>query len=236
MNPLTYIILFGSVVFGALIVKIFKAQSGKRMKLLIAFSGAYLFAITVLHLIPEIYHTNTDGTYIGLFILIGFFLQIILEHFSQGIEHGHAHLRGSVPISMMIGLCIHAFLEGMPLGNHVHHHHHHTHDALLTGIALHKIPVSIVLLSMFIQSGMKKTYAYALLFLFAIMSPLGAFISNYISHLGQFYNEIMAIVVGVFLHISTTILFESSEGHHFNTQKMVAIILGTGIALLGMVT
>ena len=71
MNPLTYIILFGSVVLGALIVKIFKAQSGKRMKLLIAFSGAYLFAITVLHLIPEIYHTNTDGVYIGLFILIG---------------------------------------------------------------------------------------------------------------------------------------------------------------------
>ena len=144
------------------------------------------------------------------------------------------HTYGEVCQLALIGLCIHAFLEGMPLGNHVHHHHHHTHDALLTGIALHKIPVSIVLLSMFIQSGM-KTYAYALLFLFAIMSPLGAFISNYISHLGQFYNEIMAIVVGVFLHISTTILFESSEGHHFNTQKMVTIILGTGIALLGMV-
>ena len=157
MNPTTYIILFGSVVFGALIVKIFKAQSGKRMNLLIAFSGAYLFAITILHLIPEIYHTNTNGTYIGLFILIGFFLQIVLEHFSQGIEHGHAHLHGSVPVSMMLGLCIHAFLEGMPLGDHVHHHHHHhTHNALLTGIALHKIPVSIVLFSMFIQSGMKK--------------------------------------------------------------------------------
>ena len=70
---------------------------------------------------------------------------------------------------------------------------------------------------------------------FAIMSPLGAFVSNYISHIGQFYDEIMAIVVGIFLHISTTILFESSEGHHFNTQKMVAIILGAGIALLGMV-
>ncbi len=239
MNPSTYIILFGSVVFGALIVKIFKAQSGKRMNLLIAFSGAYLFAITILHLIPEIYHTNMNGTYIGLFILIGFFLQIVLEHFSQGIEHGHAHLHGSVPVSMMLGLCIHAFLEGMPLGDHVHHHHHqhhhHTHNALLTGIALHKVPVSIVLLSMFIQSGMKKIYAYTLLFLFAIMSPLGAFVSNYISHIGQFYDEIMAIVVGIFLHISTTILFESSEGHHFKTQKIVAIILGSGIALLGMV-
>ena len=82
---------------------------------------------------------------------------------------------------------------------------------MLTGIALHKIPVSIVLLSMFIHSGMKKVYAYALLFVFAIMSPLGTFMSNYISHIGHFYDEIMAIVVGIFLHISTTILFESSE-------------------------
>lgn len=231
MNPLTYLILFGSVVFGALIVIFFKAQSEKRLKLLIAFSGAYLFAITVLHLIPEIYHANTDNTYVGLFILIGFFLQIILEHFSKGIEHGHIQLHESVPISMMLGLCIHAFLEGMPLGNHVHHH---THDALLTGIALHKIPVSIVLLSVFINSNIKKGYAYALLLLFSIMSPLGTFVSNYISQIGQFYDEIMAIVVGIFLHISTTILFESSEGHHFNTQKIVAIILGAGIALLGI--
>ena len=163
MNPITYLVLFSSVIFGALIVRFFKAQSENRLKLLIAFSGAYLFAITVLHLIPEIYHTNTDGRYIGLFILTGFFIQIILEHFSQGIEHGHTHLQGSIPLSMLLGLCIHAFLEGMPLGNHVHHHHD-THDALLTGIALHKIPVSIVLLSMFIHSGMKKVYAYALLF------------------------------------------------------------------------
>ena len=112
---------------------------------------------------------------------------------------GTHNLQKNVPVSMMIGLCIHAFLEGMPLGDHIHHHHHHTHDALLTGIALHKIPVSIVLFSMFIHSGMKKINAYALLFLFAIMSPLGAFVSNYISHIGQFYDEIMAVVVGIFL-------------------------------------
>ena len=61
----------------------FKAQSGKRMKLLIAFSGAYLFAITVLHLIPEIYHTNTDGTYIGLFILIGFSYRLFWTFLSR---------------------------------------------------------------------------------------------------------------------------------------------------------
>ena len=113
-----------------------------------------------------------------------------------------------------------------------HHHNHHTHDALLTGIALHKIPVSVVLLSMFIHSGIKK-YTH-MPYSFCLQSvPLGAFVSNYISHIGQFYDEIMAIVV-VFSHFYNH-LVESSEGHHFNTQKMVAIILGSGIALLGMV-
>lgn len=42
MNPLTYIILFGSVVLRTLFVEVFNTQSDKRTKLLIAFIGAYL--------------------------------------------------------------------------------------------------------------------------------------------------------------------------------------------------
>jgi hypothetical protein len=38
--------------------------------------------------------------------------------------------------------------------------------------------------------------------------------------------EITAIIIGVFLHISTVILFESSENHKFNLQKFLAIIAG----------
>jgi zinc transporter ZupT len=230
MNPYTYIILFASVIIGAVFVNFFKPQKD-RMKLLISFSGAYLFAITVLHLIPEIYHTHSDVS-VGTFILIGFFLQIVLEHFSQGIEHGHAHFHGSLPLSMLIGLCVHAFMEGMPLAT-CFHHHHDTQNALLAGIALHKVPVSIVLFSMFLHSGMKKGKAFFLLVLFALMTPLGTFAAEYIGELSNYFVEINAIVVGVFLHISTTILFESSEGHSFNRQKMIAIVLGAGIALLG---
>lgn len=227
MNSLTYLILFASVIVGAVIVQLFKVKSEKQMKLFISFSGAYLFAITILHLIPEIYHGHNHHN-IGLYILLGFFIQIILEHFSQGIEHGHGHLHGTLPLSMMLGLCIHAFMEGMPLGGH---HHGDTQNALLTGIALHKIPVSVVLVSMFLHSGMSKQKTYLLLFLFAIMTPLGTFVSNYISEISHYYTEIMAIVIGVFLHISTTILFESSEGHRFNAMKFFVIILGTLLAL-----
>ena len=105
-----------SVFIGATIAFYIKTISEKNTKLLISFSGAYLFSITVLHLIPEAFAGEHNHS-IAIFILIGFFIQILLEHFSQGVEHGHGHVHGSLSLSMLIGLCIHSFIEGMPLGN-----------------------------------------------------------------------------------------------------------------------
>jgi hypothetical protein len=36
----------------------------------------------------------------------------------------------------------------------------------------------------------------------------------------------LAFVIGIFLHISTTILFESDQNHRFNFIKLLSIILG----------
>ena len=41
---------------------------------------------------------------------------------------------------------------------------------------------------------------------------------------------VMAFVVGTFLHIATTILFENSENHKFTTGKVIAILLGVMLA------
>lgn len=230
-----YLILLASVSLGILIVRLLKpGQNKKNIKLLLSFSGAYLFAISVLHLIPEIYEENDHR--IGLFILVGFFAQIVLEFFSKGIEHGHGHLhKGTIPLTMLISLCLHAFFEGIPLGSesmHHAHHEHHVESALLAGIALHKIPVSIVLFTLFRGAGLSNIKSYFLMFLFALMTPLGSYVGTISS---DFYNkEIMAIVIGIFLHISTTILFESSEGHRFNVMKLISIVFGTLLAWFGL--
>jgi hypothetical protein len=62
------------------------------------------------------------------------------------------------------------------------------------------------------------------------MTPLGTIISNNVTQLSEFIIYINAIVIGIFFHISTTILFESSEGHKFNLSKILVIILGICIA------
>ena len=230
MNVTTLSLLFASVIAGAIVVEIFKPKKGRNIQLLLTFSGAYLLAISLLHLLPELFANNPTEK-IGIFILGGFLIQILLEYFSQGIEHGHFHKSNVIPFSVLISLCLHALLEGVPLGGNLQEH---THNTLLYGIVLHKMPVAIVLMTCFLQSNMKKSRAYILLFLFAIMAPLGVYAGNIFGALSFYHNEILAIVIGIFLHISTTILFESTEGHRFSFTKIITIIVGTLLAIFSL--
>lgn len=233
--------LFIPVIFSGASIFLLKLQNKNSIKLLLSFSGSFLFAICVLHLIPEIYTSSNKG--IGIYILIGFFFQILLEFFSEGIEHGHVHVHKdhshAFPITIMISLCVHSFLEGMPLVNleTPHSQQGYYSNQLLAGIVLHNIPISIALMSMLLQSGVKKTTAMLYLVLFALMAPLGSTLSYYIGeqmtgNISGYFDNIMAVVVGIFLHISTTILFESSENHRFNLYKMLTIIAGAAVALI----
>ena len=56
------------------------------------------------------------------------------------------------------------------------------------------------------------------------MTPLGSISAELLSIPQTLIYSINAIVIGMFLHISTIILFESSEGHHFNLNKILIII------------
>lgn len=227
------ILLFSSSALGGLAIFLFKKDNTNRLKLVLSFSGAYLFAITVLHLMPDVYSSNNPQ--IGLFILGGFLLQIFMEQFSEGIEHGHIHKHSHqhvvFPFGIMISLCLHAFLEGMPLAQG-------QHQELVYGIALHHIPAAFALGSVLLENKLSKGNISGLLILFALMSPLGYWLSfeigqGSIGNIEVYFDQIMAVVIGIFLHISTTILFESSVDHKFNLKKIIAVLLGIGIALMG---
>ncbi len=230
------IVLFMGAFTGGMAVFLFRGDNRKMLKLILSFSGAFLFGITVLHLIPDAYHGNDN--YVGVFILIGFLFQIVLEQFSEGIEHGHMHKPShehiAFPLGILVSLCIHAFLEGMPLaeGNQ---------NQLVYGIALHHVPAAFALATVLLANKQTKGKTIFFVVLFAIMAPAGYFFSDELSaggigNLQKYYGRIMGIVIGIFLHISTTILFESSTDHKFNLRKMVAVLLGVGIALVGFVS
>jgi zinc transporter ZupT len=127
----------------------------------------------------------------------------------------------TIPWLLFISLCIHAFLEGFPVGHH--------HD-LAVGIAIHHLPIAIILTSFFINSQLNKKAIFGFMLTFALMTPLGTFASDFLPILNDYYIEITAVVIGILFHISSTIIFESSEGHKFNIAKVSMIVLGIALA------
>ncbi len=226
-----YILPILAVVIGLIVVYFLKLSNQKSIKILLSFSGGFLLAITIFNLIPEVFgmhdhdHSHShESKKIGLFVIGGILFQIFLEYFSKGAEHGHVHANSNkeqFPWLLFTSLFIHAFLEGFPV--------HKTHG-MLAGIIIHKIPVAIILATFLLKSNLPKIYTFIFMGLFSLATPIGTFIASNFEIATLYYHEISAIVIGIFLHISTTILFESSEGHRYNIAKLIAIIGAITIA------
>ncbi|WP_339888657.1 ZIP family metal transporter [uncultured Flavobacterium sp.] len=238
MNYSIYIFPLLSVILGYLIANFIQPKNKKNLKLLLAFSGAFLLSLTVMHLLPEVYEAearlheghNHEGhshgtSVIGIFIMIGIVFQIILEYFSKGAEHGHVHghdKMNTIPWLLFFSLCLHALLEGMPISQH---------NELAYGIAIHHFPIAIILTLFFINAELNKKAILFFMLIFAFMTPLGTFISSNLNFLTDYYTQISGVVIGILFHISSTIIFESSEGHKFNLAKLIAIVLGITLAV-----
>lgn len=237
-----YLLLVSSIAAGAVTVFRFKLDRPAQLKILNAFTGGYLLCITCLHLLPELFHDHGpaghhhhSGILIGSLILAGFFVQIVLDTISMGVEHGHAHdLERRVPFGVIVGLYLHAFIEAMALAGRDGHHDHASRDMLLWSIVIHNYPVSIAFLAILLRAGLNARKAMMILGGFALMGPLGMTLSAHTDLAGH-TRELTAVVIGIFMHISTTILFESSDMHRLNRAKLAAILAGTGLGVLTVV-
>ncbi len=197
-------------------------------RLLITFSGAYLFAVIVFHLLPEIYgHEETNASLVGVFILLGLLFQLVLDFFSHGVEHGHSgktHAH-TLTAGIVLGLFLHAFTEGLPVAD-AHHH------AYLYAILVHKFPIALTLTAFLKNAKMPPIKMWSLLTVFSLMSPLGAWAGEHFPVFAGHHGLVSAFVVGVLTHISTTILFESDSDHRFHLYKFLAILVAFGLAYL----
>ena len=224
-------------------------------KLLLVFAGSFLFAITVTHILPELYQQNQGLAFIGLFVLAGFFMQQLLEYFTSGIEHGHlpdrqagihthdhhdhanhSHHHHTVSaLVLLIALCVHAFLEGSMLAKPTAMSFGHDVNSVLLGIALHRAPAAFALMTVLASQLHSKKKALPHLFTFSLAAPIGLLVSSFfiesevLTDTGLIY--LYALVSGNFLHISTTIVFESSPEHRFNAKKLAVAITGALIAV-----
>jgi zinc transporter ZupT len=242
---INFLLLFLTAMFAGLLVFFAPVFREKYFKLVLVFAGSYLFSITILHIIPELFTSDFGAGEMGLYILFGFLLQQLLEFWSSGIEHGHIHKHKSESskgvITLMVGLFIHAFLEGTLLshGETVNASggtlpHVHSNNTVLLGIIMHKGPAAFALAAV-LSASLSKKWTILLLTIFALASPLGMFSSSLFIANGLLSKHgigiLYGLVTGGFLHISTTIFFESSPHHKFQLNKLMVTFLAAALAM-----
>jgi zinc transporter ZupT len=242
---INFLLLFLTAMIAGLLVFFAPAFRDRYFKLVLVFAGSYLFSITILHIIPELFSTGYDQGRMGMYILLGFLLQQLLEYWSSGIEHGHIHKHSSETskgvITLMVGLFIHAFLEGTLLSHGsvvaeeaVASIHSHSDNTVLLGIIMHKGPAAFALTAV-LSASLSKKWTIILLTVFALASPMGMLSSAFFIDRGFLSKEgigiLYGLVTGGFLHISTTIFFESSPHHKFQLNKLMVTFIAAALAM-----
>jgi zinc transporter ZupT len=208
---------------------------------LLAFTGAFLFGVTIMHLLPEVYHEL--GHSAGVYIVLGFFLQVFLQQLSHGMEHGHTHLPGEnhrhiAVTPLLLGLSIHAFMEGIPLG--FKYEDQSALPSLMIGVAAHKVPEALTLITVMIHAHKSKSQLWQILMAFAVVTPVAAILAWWMGSrfdiVSHYLLYVVALVIGAFLHISTTIFYESGTKHHeLSGRKVLAIATGLALAFLTLI-
>jgi len=240
------LVLFLVPLVAGLLVFVVPSGKLKNYRLLLVFAGSYLFGITVVHILPELYRTTSELELTGLFVLAGFFLQQLLEYVTAGVEHGHlpthdhahhhAHYHRQVSaLMLLLALCVHAFLEGSMLAQPVTMGFGYDVNAILLGIALHRAPAAFALMTVLMYQLHNKGRALPYLVVFSLAAPAGLVLATYLAQIelltASGLSWLYALVSGNFLHISTTIVFESSPEHHFNARKLTVAMLGALLAV-----
>ncbi|MDZ4757463.1 MAG: ZIP family metal transporter [Bacteroidota bacterium] len=233
------ILLLLSPLTGGVLAWFLNGGRHSQVKIFLSFSGAYLFTVSVTSLMPEVYKDGTMLT--GLLVLAGFMFQILLEQFTKGVEHGHLHQhqgKGLRPVlQVFIGMSLHAFLEGMPIGD-AGFIQKGISQKLLPGTCLHEIPAAFALGSVMLAAGFRGFAFWAVVIPYAFMLPAGALISGLLNSAGMeqwVHTYLLPFVIGAFLHISTTILYENSENHTYKRLRLVAVLAGVLVATASLV-
>lgn len=221
------ILLILSVLIGVFLGNFF-GEREKFAKNLLIVSAGFLITICLNEVFPQVY--EREHTNIGLWVIGGVLLQMLLENLTKGFEHGHFHHHSEgkniLPLALMIGMFIHAFLEGIPLANQ-----EEILSPYLSGILVHNIPISFILGAFLVKNKKFSTSSFLIITLFALASPLGLLLGKFFDPNWEVY--FLALVGGIFLHISSVIIFESNKNHNVDWRKVGLVTLGVLLAMTG---
>lgn len=228
---------------GGLLFVISKEKLKKVLPYLVSLSAGALIGDATIHLLPEAFEGVGGafaGGYVGIFVLVGFFMFLALEyglhwhHSHDGEEEAHDH-GNHISVLITIADGVHNFIDGIiiaigfSLGVEVG-------IATTVAVILHEIPQEIGDIGLLIYGGWSKKKALFFNFISACAAILGflmvSFFQNYTDVFERYLPYFLATAAGGFIYIACADLIpELKRNHSENFIKHILVILAGIIAM-----
>ncbi len=210
----------------------------ERLHIALAFAAGFFLGATFLDLLPTAFMSEVgmEPTTIGALALLGFLVIYIVERglAPGGRAESHANEHVVVALTALFGLSAHSIAEGGALL--VASYGGATGESVLLSIGLHKGIAGLALGSLFGLAHFSKKKTIVLLVVFALMTPLGALLSDLIVSGGSlveqntYFTVITAFSSGVFLYVATVdILPEVLHSRAALAWKLLLVALGAAV-------
>ena len=238
MEPLVLLLGLAAAagdLIGGAIVATPRRISDRTLGLLMALGAGNLLGVSIIELIPETIEQIGELAPIfilGGYLLIHFFEHVFAPHLHFGEEtHGNAIVDTHVTSTALVGLGLHAFMDGVAIGAAFI-----ASPALgvivFAAIMLHKLPEGFTIASVMKAAGTTRSWALVASAILAVATFIGVIAS---STFGTFAPYALAIATGSVLYVGATdLMAEANKEEGILNPVMVFIGIGMFFVVLGI--
>ncbi len=234
------LILFSIIAFittfsGSALTILKEAWTQRHLWRLLAFSSGVLLGIAFLHLMPEAFGLagqSAGVTILGTFVILFAAENVTMVHACEDFLRPKS-MAPLVPVTALIALSAHAFIDGMVIGVGLHRNMV-LGSIISVGVILHKFSDGLTLTSLLRAAGYSKGNEYLLGCCVALATPLGAIMSYHFT--GQLppsvVGFVLAVATGSFIYVGAADLLPRLHEAH---DRLCLLFLLIGVILVGAI-
>ncbi|MDR0778003.1 MAG: ZIP family metal transporter [Methanomassiliicoccaceae archaeon] len=245
MGPYIVLLIFASAILAVSLagayIPTMRKMDPRQVHLMVALSAGIFLGILFFMLLPEAFDEANRGMDVVPWIVGGFLVVLFVDallkrmHLNacpcEGcVDHGHE----LTSISAFVGLAIHAAVDGVVLSVALSAGEDIGLMALI-GISLHKFVELFALSSTFKLTGIENRTVYYYMILFALITPIAAFVSMPIINVfdGMSISVPLAIAAGTFMYVGIyALLPEAFHDRRDSIRSFVLVVAGIAIIAL----
>ncbi len=226
------------------------------LKTMTALAGGFLIGAALLIAIPEgmalfiqPLHPTVHFFDVGLALLLGFLFMLLLEtfgfshdiheeHHDHVDEHGHSHINhpeAGLPYAV-VGLTIHAMIDGMIIGIALAQEAIALSVALIVAITMHKLPAAFSVSAFSLHQRNNRRGSLLDLFLFSVSTPVAILIFYWLAVdiPTDWQGLAMLFSAGTFLYVACVDVLPSVHEPNRSLRVVWPVILGVAAVLMSV--